>query len=164
MYIVRENLSYIIGFSILLALVWLVGSVGVHTVGSGYMAPTYAASDLIFYNKNSTGIDTLEREDVILYRQHRNDPTGQEDLQYHVGRVIGLPGDYLEYRDGLLYRNGQRVQEMYVQEEGREYIDQVHIPADHVWVMMDNRGSTIRRDSIQFGPISEFRIVGQPFH
>lgn len=68
-----------------------------------------------------------------------------------IKRVIGIPGDVLEFRDNRLYRNGELLEEDYIAEEMIMENGSIEIPKDHVFVMGDNRNNS--RDSRSIGPI-----------
>jgi signal peptidase I len=84
-------------------------------------------------------------------------PPGNEDL---IKRVVGLPSDVLEGRDGYLWRNGARVDEPYLR-PGTFTSDfkKVRIKPDHLWVMGDNREDSA--DSRVFGQIPRSALVGR---
>jgi signal peptidase I len=76
-----------------------------------------------------------------------------------VKRVIGLPGDELEFRDGKVYRNGIALAESYVKEPMRySSPGKVTVPAGHVFVMGDNRNNA--NDSRFIGAIPAGHILG----
>ena len=84
-------------------------------------------------------------------------PPGNEDL---IKRVVGLPGDVIEGRDGYLIRNGRRVDEPYLRPNTfTSDFRQVRIKPDHFWVMGDNREDSA--DSRVFGPIHRSALVGR---
>lgn len=84
-------------------------------------------------------------------------PPGNEDL---IKRVVGLPGDELEGRDGHLIRNGVEVAEPYLR-PGTFTSDfvKVRVKRDHVWVMGDNREDSA--DSRSFGQVHRSALVGR---
>jgi len=76
-----------------------------------------------------------------------------------IKRVIGLPGDTIEIRDGSVYRNGERLEEPYLMEDtmyGRE--ETYTVPEGHVFVLGDNRNNSM--DSRVLGPIPMDNIKG----
>jgi signal peptidase I len=84
-------------------------------------------------------------------------PPGSEDL---IKRVVGLPGDRLEGRDGHLIRNGQVVDEPYLRPGTRTSdFDPVQVKPDHLWVMGDNREDSA--DSRVFGQVQRSSLVGR---
>jgi signal peptidase I len=84
-------------------------------------------------------------------------PPGSEDL---IKRVVGVPGDELEGRDGHLIRNGEEVDEPYLR-PGTFTSDfkKVRIKPDHLWVMGDNREDSA--DSRSFGQVPRSALVGR---
>jgi signal peptidase I len=84
-------------------------------------------------------------------------PPGSEDL---IKRVVGLPGDTIQGRNGRLYRNGRRVPEPYL--AGRGFTTDfapVKVKPDHYWVMGDNREDSA--DSRVFGQVPRSALVGR---
>lgn len=84
-------------------------------------------------------------------------PPGNEDL---IKRMVGLPGDVVEGRDGRLWRNGRPVDEPYL--APRTFTDDfgpVRIAPDHYWVMGDNRQDSA--DSRYFGQVPRSALVGR---
>ncbi len=76
-----------------------------------------------------------------------------------VKRVIGLPGDRLEFVMGRVYLNGELLQEDYIQEKMISDLDPVVVPDGYVYVLGDNRNHSM--DSRQIGPIPLANIQGK---
>ncbi len=76
-----------------------------------------------------------------------------------IKRVIGLPGEQVEVRDGQVFVDGQALREPYL--AGLTYGDYpaTQVPEQHVFVMGDNRNNS--NDSRAFGPIASAEIVGR---
>jgi signal peptidase I len=86
-----------------------------------------------------------------------NAPPGSEDL---IKRVIGVPGDVLFARDGVLWRNGQKLDETYLRPGTKtSSFGPIRVPDGHIWVMGDNREDSF--DSRRFGPIDQDALVGR---
>jgi signal peptidase I len=84
-------------------------------------------------------------------------PPGSEDL---IKRVVGLPGDVVEGRNGRLYRNERRVPEPYLAGRGfTSSFPRVKIKPGHYWVMGDNREDSA--DSRVFGQVARSQLVGR---
>ncbi len=79
----------------------------------------------------------------------------------YIKRVIGLPGEHVEIKDGSVYINGEKLQENYLQSyvvtepSGGNYYD-IIVPANTVFVLGDNRGAST--DSRRFGCIPVDKI------
>ena len=78
----------------------------------------------------------------------------------YIKRVIGLPGDTVQGKDGSVYVNGRRLVEPYLP-SGTVTSDfgPEHVEPDHLWVMGDNREHS--SDSRMFGQIDQHTIVGR---
>lgn len=76
-----------------------------------------------------------------------------------VKRVIGLPGDKLEYQNGIILRNGHELVEGYVPETMANEFETVVIPEGHIYIMGDNRNRS--SDSRQIGPVPISNIQGR---
>lgn len=76
-----------------------------------------------------------------------------------VKRVVGLPGDQLQFRDGKVYRNGVPLAENYIKEPMRySSPGKVTVPQGHVFVMGDNRNYA--NDSRFIGSIPADHVLG----
>ena len=93
-----------------------------------------------------------ERGDVVVFRWPR------DERQYFVKRVIGLPGDEIRIRGGEVYRNGELLDEPYVEQPSGESIVERVVPEGHYYVLGDNRAQS--DDSRRWGGVPEENIVG----
>ncbi|WP_182535188.1 signal peptidase I [Fontibacillus panacisegetis] len=83
---------------------------------------------------------------------------GDEEI-FYVKRVIGLPGDTIEVKNGNVFRNGEQLNEPYIKEPMETGTDQVwEIPEGHVFVMGDNRNHS--NDSRSIGPVPQDHVMG----
>lgn len=83
----------------------------------------------------------------------------EEEKIYYVKRVIGRPGDVLEFKNNRIYRNGVLLHEPYIKEEMKNVPDQIiKVPEGHVYVLGDNRNHS--RDSRDIGPIPLTHVIG----
>ena len=80
-----------------------------------------------------------------------------------IKRIIGLPGETVEYRNNILYVNGKRVDEPFLSESTRDFsiskLGYDTIPADHYFVVGDNRDNSL--DSRFVGLFSKDEIDGK---
>lgn len=126
------------------------------------MEPTLSDGDYVLLNKFSD----VERFDIVVFP-----PPDDEETQY-IKRVIGMPGDQVEYREDVLYIDGENVDEFFLEnaeEEATFYssgdyslltllgVDEV--PAGQYFVLGDNRLNS--RDSRSFGFVDEEAILGK---
>ena len=124
------------------------------------MNPTLVQHDRVLVNKLSYHFHDVHRGDIVVFKR----PPGENDPQVKdlIKRVIGLPGDNVEGRDGEVLIDGRILHEPYVP-RGVQTADfpSQKIPKDKYWVMGDNRGNS--KDSRVFGPIAKSLIVGRAF-
>jgi len=136
------------------------------------MLPTLENADSTFALKLQTGynygdiviIDSRIGEKRSLLEPVMEHPliariTGIEHEYMWVKRVIGLPGDTLEFRDGGVFRNGKKLEEPYIKEPMRSEFSSVTVPEDHVFVMGDNRNYST--DSRRIGSIPLSNVIGK---
>jgi len=76
-----------------------------------------------------------------------------------IKRVIGLPGDTLFIEGGIVFINGEPLEEPYVYNPDRRTEPSQVIPEGHYFVMGDNRGNS--NDSRNFGAIPLDQLVGR---
>lgn len=157
-----------IGFLLVffLATVFLVRTfiISPYIVDMSSMYPTLRNSDLMLVNKLSYLTDGPSRGDVIVF----DPPTSSGE---YVKRVIGLPGEYVDYFDGKFYINGNLLvedddkgktdysQTMTLKEDSDRLI--LKLGDDEYYVVGDNRQSSL--DSRSFGPIKRKTIIGRAF-
>ncbi|GAA4700547.1 signal peptidase I [Brevibacillus fulvus] len=79
---------------------------------------------------------------------------------FYVKRVIGKPGDVLEFKDHKVYRNGVALDEPYIKEP-MEFVsdDKWVVPDGHIFVMGDNRNNSL--DSREIGYIPLDHVMGE---
>ena len=76
-----------------------------------------------------------------------------------IKRVIGLPGDRVEIKDGLVYVNDGRLDEPYLDQLTTGQMLSQIVPEEHVFVLGDNRGCS--NDSRYFGMVPFENILGR---
>jgi signal peptidase I len=121
------------------------------------MDPTLEVGERVFVNKFLYRFSEPERGDIIVFRSTEG---GNEDL---IKRVVGLPGDNIEVRDGVLFVNGEHREEPYL---NKQFPDSgsygpITVPPNHLFMMGDNRANS--RDSRYFGPLPFENIEGEAF-
>jgi signal peptidase I len=126
-------------------------------IPSESMVPTLLIGDRVFVNKFVYQFSEPERGDIVVFQSAEG---GEEDL---IKRVVGLPGDEISVRDGVLFVNGERREEPYVNARFSDdsFFGPTTVPQGHVFVMGDNRANS--RDSRFFGPVPIENIEGEAF-
>jgi signal peptidase I len=132
-------------------------------IPSASMHPTLLEGDRVLVNKLSYDLHDVNRGDVVVFARPKGMNAGPNDPDDLIKRVIGLPGDSVQTKDGKVYVDGRELDEPYLADgtvtDGID--DPITIPDGHVWVMGDNRGDS--QDSRVFGPIDTDTIVGRAF-
>lgn len=126
-------------------------------IGSS-MYPTLEENDRLFSNKVVYYIGEPERRDVVIIKAP-DDP--KKD---YIKRVVGVAGDKIEIRDGLVYLNGEEIKEDYIEEGSftETHIDESwEVPEDHLFVLGDNRAPGASKDSRSFGIIESKSVKGK---
>ncbi len=117
------------------------------------MRPTLLSGEWIVVNRLTYRIWSPQRGDVVVFLPPTNAQT--DDL---IKRVIGLPGETLEIRDGSVWIDGKLLKEAYI--AGSTSPDNLwRLGTDEIFVMGDNRGLSL--DSRSFGPVSMKEVVGK---
>jgi len=93
-----------------------------------------------------------QRGDVVVLRLDANS-------ELLIKRVIGLPGDRAEIRNGQVFINGVSLVEPYLTQPTYGDYGPIDVPPLHLFVLGDNRGFS--NDSRTFGPISLDNVVGR---
>jgi len=96
------------------------------------------------------------------FQPQQSKPSGPMQRTTLVKRVVGVAGDSIEVRDGVLLRNGQRTYEPYVREATRYTLPPTTVPAGCIYVLGDNRN--VSDDSHVWGPLAVEQVVGKAFY
>jgi signal peptidase I len=129
-------------------------------IPSDSMNPTLVQRDRVLVNKLSYHFHDVHRGDIVVFTR----PPGENDpkIKDLIKRVIGLPGDTIEGRDGQILIDGRVLKESYVAKNSpMNDFPARKVPPGHYFVMGDNRGNS--KDSRVFGPIAKSLIVGRAF-
>ncbi|MGN7456636.1 signal peptidase I [Paenibacillus pasadenensis] len=123
------------------------------------MQPTLHPGDWLLVSRLAGDALPIRMNDVVILR----DPRPQDGSPgYLVKRVVGLPGDVVELRQGKLLRNGLPVAELYADPSpALENFRAVQVEPGHYFVLGDNRQWRASRDSRTFGSIDASDITGR---
>jgi len=113
---------------------------------------------LVYYKIQSVSWGHIERGDIVVF-WYPNDP----DKSY-VKRVIGLPGETVEVRQGKVFINGTQLEEDYLDVEHNQSLPSwpaKKVEEHHYFVMGDNRDNS--SDSRYWGLVPEKYIYGKAF-
>lgn len=117
------------------------------------MAPALNDGDRVIIDRN---FDKIERGDIIIF-YYPEDPA-----RSYIKRVIGLPREKIEIRDGQTFVNGNPIDEPYVdpkRAESKRSLREIELDGDSYFVMGDNRDNS--SDSRLWGPLHRKFIYGK---
>lgn len=126
-------------------------------VNGSSMMSTLHNKDIMILNKINYRFKDIERFDIVVIKYENT---------HLIKRVIGLPGDKIEFIDNKLYINGKYYKEDYLDDDAvtadftlKDVINKDKIPEDHYFVMGDNRGDSL--DSRVLGVFNKKQIEGK---
>ncbi|MDR7865423.1 MAG: signal peptidase I [Sporomusaceae bacterium] len=119
------------------------------------MRPTLVNGERLVVNKFLYRFKTPERGEIVVFRYPR-DPSRD-----FIKRVIGVPGDTIEIKEGRVFLNGQLQNETYILEKTRGSFAMVTVPAGHIFVMGDNRNNSEDSRFRDVGFVSNELIKGK---
>jgi len=116
------------------------------------MIPTLQDGEFMLVNRMAYRVGEPDRGDIIVFRSITE--PGKELVK----RIIGLPGDRVEVRDGEVWVNGQALDEPYIAAAPR-YTGMWEVPEGSLFVLGDNRNDS--SDSHQWGMLPVKNIIGK---
>ncbi len=151
--------------ALIIALVVRTFIVQAFRIPSGSMIPTLLVGDHILVNKFLYHFKDPQHGDVVVFK-FPLDP----DKDY-IKRIIGTPGDKIEVRDKVVYRNGKALDEPYTTHEDKRMLPAAYQPRDNFgpvvvppnsyFMMGDNRDSSY--DSRFWGFVNRKALIGKAF-
>lgn len=112
------------------------------------MLDTLHHGDIMILNRIGYRFSDIKRFDIVVV---------DEGEEYIIKRIIGLPGEKVEYKDNQLYINDKKVKESYGSDITEDFSYQV--PKNSYFVLGDNRTNSM--DSRVFGAFKKKRILGK---
>ncbi|EPP69295.1 signal peptidase I [Staphylococcus epidermidis] len=169
----KEIQEWVIAIIVTVLLLALVNTflIKTYTVSGLSMYPTFNNKDRVIVSKISKSLNHLNSGDVIIFHKNKNND--------FIKRLIGKPGDQIEYKNDKLYINKKYIKESYLTYnkktndsgdsltenfkvsdiEGSKH--KITIPKDKYLVLGDNRANSVDSRSSEVGLVSKKRIVGK---
>lgn len=156
--LVRRLSSWVVDIAVALAFAWFcLHSFGTQVVVSGQsMVPLLSSGDVVLVNRLVYDFGKPNRMDVVVFER--------EDNKANVKRVIGIPGDVVQIRDGILYVNDERVD----QTDGLDQVslaglaeNPVELGDKEYFLLGDNRDSSEDSRFANVGNVKEGQIMGK---
>lgn len=152
MHFVKEVLPYVFTVFVVLCIKEFVFSTVL--VSGASMNDTLESGDLMILDKVSYRLGDIKRFDIVVVQ------VGNQKL---IKRVIGLPGEYIEYKENTLYVDGKKIEDNSTDEITNDFsiknLELEKIPEDCYFVLGDNRDDSL--DSRIFGVVSKDDILGK---
>ena len=156
----KDIMWYVIVFAIIILVLTFI--VGFQTVAGNSMDPTLKDGQVVLVSRLSKNI---KRNEIVVLNNNGKS---------YVKRVIGLPGEKIEYMDNILYINDEPYKETYLNDDVKTYnflfIDVCEdcnngvIPEGKYLVMGDNREESVDSRDKNFGLIDKDDIKGKVFY
>ena len=142
----------------ILALIIRAFFVQVFWIPSSSMEPTLDISDRIVVNKVAFHFREPHRMEVVVFRQVAEEGVAKMDL---IKRLIGLPGEVLQVKNGEIFINSKKIEENHPMNQDYADFGPVVVPPDHLFVMGDNRPASA--DSRYWGFLPKKNLIGPAF-
>lgn len=127
-------------------------------IPSDSMNPTLKRGDLVFSLRTAT---EYNRYDIAIFE------SPDEPSVLYIKRIIGLPGDEVDIKNGIVYVNGNEIDDSYISKEKSNYTGHFSVPDDSYFMLGDNRNHSndsrywksshfVKREKIK--AVAKFRI------
>lgn len=179
MAVALKELALVVAVALVIAVVVKTFLAQAFYIPTGSMLPQLQIGDRVIVSKVSYRLHDPNRGDIVVFHDPNPSPEEPRSLPERVGgevlealgirppstdefikRVIALPGETVEGRNGMVYVDGLQLVEPYLPEEATTSdFDPVEVPEGTLWVMGDNRNGSL--DSRRFGPVDQSTVVGR---
>lgn len=123
------------------------------------MNPVLKSGDVILVNRIVYDASAPKRGDIVVFK-----PNGNENTYFYIKRIIGLPGETIEIKEGHVYINGEELTESYeatVIKEAGVATEAVKLGGDEYFVLGDNRESSEDSRMADIGNVKKGEIEGK---
>ena len=138
-------------------LVWYFGQ-RVSVIGDS-MNPGLKNGDITLVNRLVYDVRKPRRGDIIAFK-----PNGNESSHYYMKRVIGLPGETIECKEGIIFIDGEMLEEDYkttaIEELGL-LEEPITLKSDEFFVLGDDRQSSEDSRMANRGNVKRSEIAGK---
>ena len=117
------------------------------------MEPNFYENEYLIIDEISYRFNEPQRGEVVIFRNPQNTRT------YFIKRIIGLPGEEIELKEGRVYIDGEKLEEVYISHFSTEDHPPRILVEDEYFIMGDNRTNSL--DSRQIGPVKKNSIIGR---
>jgi signal peptidase I len=154
---IKEMISIVV-IAFVLAMILRTFVIEGRIIPSGSMLPTLQLQDRVMVNKFIYYFKEPQRGDVIVF----DPPEVLHSDKPFIKRLIGLPGETVEVKNGKVYINGKALKEPYLAEPMNYEYGPVVVPKGCLFMMGDNRNHSF--DSHLWNAwLTEDRVMGKAF-
>ncbi len=125
---------------------------------TGSMQPTIEIDDRFIIDKLTPRLQPPKRGEILVFSPPKV-LLEQNFKDALIKRVIGLPGDRVEIKDGVVWVNGQVLNEPYTKEAANYTMQPVTVPEHQYLMLGDNRNNSV--DSHIWGFVPRENIIGR---
>lgn len=159
--VIKEILAWTVEIVLTLLIAFtFVYFIGLRTSVIGQsMAETLNGGDQILVNRFIYKVTDPKADDIIVFL-----PNGNEKSHYYVKRVIAVPGDTVQIKNGAVYVNGALFQEeadVAAIEEAGLASEEITLGDDEFFVLGDNRNNSEDSRYANIGNIKKEYIIGK---
>lgn len=123
------------------------------------MNPVVKNGDVVLTNRIIYDISRPQRGDVIAFQ-----PNGNDNASYRIRRIIGLPGETVQLKDGVVFINGEQLLEEYdttsIDDVGIAG-EEIQLAGDEYFVLGDNRSPVDDSRQANIGNVKREEIYGK---
>lgn len=158
---IREIILWVVELAAVILLSYVIvafGLVRISMIGES-MSPTLADGNSIIVNKMVYRFSSPKRFDVVVFKQN-----GSEHSYYNIKRVIGLPGETVQIKDGEIYIDGDKLEEEYDFDSisnGGLANEAITLDSKEYFVLGDNRNASEDSRYANIGLVIKDDIVGK---
>ena len=121
------------------------------------MLPTLQQDNYLFLSKQAYNFGKPERGDIIVFPFY-----SRSGMDYYIKRVIGLPGDRIDIKEGTVYINGDPEDDHYTKDRTTPGdIRNLVVPKGELFVLGDNRLVSVDSRDPSIGTIKIDSVVGE---